>query len=303
MRVLITGGTNGMGKGAARALAARPDVELSILGRSQDNGDATLAELSAMGASDRVSFVLCDLTRLRDVRAAITELHDRHSSLDALFVNAGLGYRPKRVETEDGLLEHFQVNYLSHFMLILGLLDLLEASDHGGRVVFNATEFGTSLDWDDLQLTRKWGYEAAVVQGMVAKRMLVRHLHDLHRREGGADLSFFGFQVPKTVWSNQLAIIPTPMRIMATVMKWFGRFISIDASGEMMVPLFVDGREQTLARSGRLLTWKNGIFEDVNERSSDVLDPAQRQKLWEVSLNLCDDDGIREIAMRLESGA
>lgn len=303
MRVLITGGTNGMGKGAARALAARPDVELIILGRSQANGDATLAELSAMGAAGRVSFVLCDLTRLRDVRAAITELHDRHSSLDALFVNAGLGYRPERVETEDGLLEHFQVNYLSHFMLILGLLDLLEASDHGGRVVFNATDFGTSLDWDDLQMTRKWGYEAAVVQGMVAKRMLIHHLHDLHRREGGPDLSFFGFQVPKTVWSNQLAIIPAPMRIMATVMKWFGRFISIDASGRMMVPLFVDGREQTLVRSGRLLTWKNGVFEDVDEASSDVLDPAQRQKLWEVSKNLCDDDGIREIAMRLESGA
>ncbi|UCH26314.1 MAG: SDR family NAD(P)-dependent oxidoreductase [Trueperaceae bacterium] len=303
MRVLITGGTNGMGKGAARALAARPDVELIILGRSQDNGDATLAELSAMGAAGRVSFVLCDLTRLRDVRVAITELHDRHSSLDALFVNAGLGYRPERVETEDGLLEHFQVNYLSHFMLILGLLDLLEASDHGGRVVFNATDFGTSLDWDDLQMTRKWGYEAAVVQGMVAKRMLIHHLHDLHRREGGPDLSFFGFQVPKTVWSNQLAIIPAPMRIMATVMKWFGRFISIDASGRMMVPLFVDGREQTLVRSGRLLTWKNGVFEDVDEASSDVLDPAQRQKLWEVSKNLCDDDGIREIAMRLESGA
>jgi NAD(P)-dependent dehydrogenase (short-subunit alcohol dehydrogenase family) len=36
MKVLITGGTNGIGKGVARALVAHADVELVILGRSEE---------------------------------------------------------------------------------------------------------------------------------------------------------------------------------------------------------------------------------------------------------------------------
>ena len=73
--------------------------------------------------------VLCDLTKLSDVRKAIEEIHSQHETLDGLFVNAGLGYAAKRVETEDGMDPHFQVNYLSQFMLTLNLLDLLEKSE------------------------------------------------------------------------------------------------------------------------------------------------------------------------------
>lgn len=136
MKVLVTGGTNGMGKGVAKALA-RPDVQVVILGRSEELGRETCEELSRIASSESVSFVRCDLARLSDVRAAVAEIRARHHDLDAIFVNAGVGYATRRVETEDGLLEHFQVNYLSQFMLTLNLLDLLEGSAHGGRVVFN----------------------------------------------------------------------------------------------------------------------------------------------------------------------
>ncbi len=138
MKVLITGGTNGMGKGVARALAANPEVELVVLGRSERLLDETAAELSRISAPERVTCIRCDLSRFTDVRAAIDELRSRHASLDAVFVNAGLGYAPRREQTEDGLEAHLQVNYLAHFMLTLNLLDLLEASKHGGRVIFNA---------------------------------------------------------------------------------------------------------------------------------------------------------------------
>ena len=131
MKVLVTGGTNGMGKGVATILAESDNQthEIIILCRSKERGEATIKELEDITKNKTISIVLCDLTKLSDVRSAIKEIHDKHEFLDGLFVNAGLGYAAKRVETEDGMDPHFQVNYLSQFMLTLNVLDLLEKSN------------------------------------------------------------------------------------------------------------------------------------------------------------------------------
>ena len=130
---------------------------------------------------------------------------------------------------------HFQVNYLSQFMLTLALLDLLDRSEDGGRVIFNVTH-GGRISWDDLQMERSWSYERGIHQAMVAKRTFLVKLNDLHRGLKGSKLSFIGFEVPKTVWSNQVNIIPAPMRIMASLMKALGGFISIERCGAIMPP-------------------------------------------------------------------
>lgn len=74
-----------------------------------------------------------------NVQTVIAAIRAGNSSLDGVFINAGVGYAARRVETVDGMDTHFQVNYLSQFMLTPHLLDLLEKSDSGGRVVFNVT--------------------------------------------------------------------------------------------------------------------------------------------------------------------
>src|SRR5210317_1814742 len=182
MKVLVTGGTNGMGKGVAKILAGSDNQthEIIILCRSKELGEATVKELEAATKNKNISFVLCDLTKLSDVRNVITEIRSQHTFLDGLFINAGLGYAAKRVETEDGLDPHFQVNYLSQFMLTLNLLDLLEGSEKGGRVIFNVTE-GGEIFWDDIQMVNKWSYEDAIHQAMVAKRMFCDRLHHLYQ--------------------------------------------------------------------------------------------------------------------------
>jgi len=297
MKVLITGATNGMGKGVARALAAKPEVELILHGRSEPLLRQCVDELARLAAPERISTLRCDLSRLREVRAAIGELRSRQAGLDAIFINAGIGYAPRQEVTEDGLDTHFQVNYLSQFMLTLNLLDLLEHSSRGGRVVFNAPSFG-ELRWDDLQLTKGWTYERAIGQGMVAKRMFYTRLHELYSSRTGPKVSCYGFEIPKTVWTHQIALIPLPMRVMATLMKGLGRFISIDACGEMMAPLFVESRDASAEKSGRLVTFKNGELRD-REKNPMVLDPTQRERLWQESLQLCADEATTRSAERL----
>ena len=227
----------------------------------------------------------------------IKEIHSQHQFLDGLFINAGLGYAAKREETEDGMDPHFQVNYLSQFMLTLNLLDLLEQSESGGRVIFNVTEGGQIL-WDDMQMKKKWGYEDAIHQAMVAKRMFCDRMHNLYRKIDGSRLSFIGFQIPKTVWTNQIDIIPLYMRTMARVAKLFGGFISIEECGEIMSPLFTENAEETLKKSGKFLTWKNDEFTEMKQDNGGF-DQKMQDKLWTISLDLCKDEETAQIAEKL----
>jgi hypothetical protein len=303
MKVLVTGGTNGMGKGVAKVLAGIDNQkhEIILLGRSKELGEATIRELENSTMNKKISFVLCDLTRLHDVRNAISEIQSKHKFLDCIFINAGLGYTAKRVETEDGMDSHFQVNYLSQFMLTLNLLNLLENSQNGGRVIFNVTR-GGKIFWDDVQMKRGWSFENGIHQAMVAKRMFLVRLHELYNGAKGPKVSFIGFEISKTVWSNQLKIIPVSMKIMATIMKFFGTFISIEKCGMIMAPLFTENQEETLKKSGKFVTWKNNEFVGMKEEETAFSQEIQ-EKLWEISLELCNDETTVKISDSLQSHA
>jgi len=296
MKVLVTGGTNGMGKGVAKVLAGIDDQmhEIIILCRSKERGEATIEEIKASTKNKNISMVLCDLTKLSDVRNAIQEIRSQHDFLDGLFINAGLGYAPERVETTDGMDPHFQVNYLSQFMLTLNLLDLLEKSEKGGRIIFNATQ-GGEIFWDDMQMKKKWGYENGIHQAMAAKRMFCDRLHHVYAKRENPKVSFVGFEIAKTVWTNQINIIPLPMKAMAGLMKLFGTFISIEECGEIMSPLFTESQEESLKRSGKFITWKKNAFTELAQ-DADVLDKNLQAKLWDISVDLCNDEETAQIA-------
>ena len=300
MKVLVTGGTNGMGKGVAKVLAGSDKQihEIIILCRSKERGQATIKEIEEVTENNKISMVLCDLAKLRDVRNAIKEIHSQHAYLDGLFVNAGLGYAAERVETEDGMDPHFQVNYLSQFMLTLNLLDLLEKSEAGGRVIFNVTE-GGEIYWDDMQMKKNWSYEKGIHQAMVAKRMFCDRMNNFYRNIENLRISFIGFQIAETVWTNQINIIPLPMKIMANVMKLFGTFISIEECGKIMAPLFTEDQQDSLKKSGKFLTWKKNQFIEI-EQGDDVLDKELQDKLWNISLQLCNDEKTTQITERFQ---
>lgn len=303
MKILVTGGTNGIGKGVAKVLAGNDNQihEIILLCRSKELGESTIKEIENSTTNKKMSIILCDLAKLSNVRNAISEIQSKHKFLDCIFINAGLGYAAKRVETEDGMDSHFQVNYLSQFMLILNLLNLLENSENGGRIIFNVTKGGKIL-WDDMQMKNVWSYESGVHQAMVAKRMFFVKLHNLYRELKGSRLSFIGFEISKTVWSNQINIIPVFMKTMATIMKYLGTFISIEKCGVIMSPLFTEKQEESLKKSGEFITWKKNKFIKIKEDEF-ILDQEMQDRLWNASLQLCKDEKTFQIAENLYNNA
>jgi NAD(P)-dependent dehydrogenase (short-subunit alcohol dehydrogenase family) len=111
-RFLITGGTSGIGKEAARDLA-RAGAHVTITARSAAKGAATVAEF----ANERVEFKLLDLADLSSVRNFAKEFT---SSIDVLILNAGVMATPFAL-TKDRFELQVGTNHLGHFALT-GLL-------------------------------------------------------------------------------------------------------------------------------------------------------------------------------------
>ncbi|MFI9276214.1 SDR family NAD(P)-dependent oxidoreductase [Kitasatospora sp. NPDC052896] len=167
--ILVTGATDGVGRGLAHELAAR-GATLILHGRSERKGEELLAELRAATGNDRLSYERADFASLDEIHSLAERLLDR-GQLDTVVNNAGIGVELTRAESEDGLELTFQVDYLATYVLSCRLVPLLRRSAPA-RIV-NVTSAGQApIDFDDVMLTRGWDGGQAYCQAKLAQIML-----------------------------------------------------------------------------------------------------------------------------------
>jgi NAD(P)-dependent dehydrogenase (short-subunit alcohol dehydrogenase family) len=154
---LVTGATDGLGRGVAERLAGM-GMDVHLHGRSEDKLAAAAREIVAATGNDKVHTHRADFASLAEVRALADEI-GALPALHLLVNNAGIGSglpdSPDREESKDGLELRFAVNYLSGFVLTTRLLPLLERSAPA-RIVMVASLGQASLDFDDPQLERSF---------------------------------------------------------------------------------------------------------------------------------------------------
>jgi NAD(P)-dependent dehydrogenase (short-subunit alcohol dehydrogenase family) len=148
--VLITGGTNGVGKAAAQALAGM-GATVVIVGRNAAKTQRVVDELKAATHNDTVAYLLADLSVQAEIHRLAAEFLHRYDRLDVLINNAG-GIFLERELTADGLEMTFALNHLNYFLLTNLLLDQLKASAPARIVnVSSDAHRGSKLDFDNLQ--------------------------------------------------------------------------------------------------------------------------------------------------------
>jgi NAD(P)-dependent dehydrogenase (short-subunit alcohol dehydrogenase family) len=180
--IVITGATDGLGKGLARELAPS-GARLILHGRNEEKGRALLEELQPE-ASAELSWRRADLASLNEVRGLAGELLDE-DSLDVLVNNAGVGTAGPRDESADGYELRFAVNYLAPFLLTRRLLPLIRSSAPA-RIV-NVTSAGQApIDFDDVMLER--GYSGVQAYGQ-SKLALVMFTFDLAEELEGSGVT------------------------------------------------------------------------------------------------------------------
>ncbi|MBD0253519.1 MAG: SDR family NAD(P)-dependent oxidoreductase, partial [Rubrobacter sp.] len=121
---LITGGTSGIGKATAVALAAM-GADVVVVGRNRERGEVALGEIKSQSHSESVELMLADLSVQDEVRGLAGAFLERYDRLDVLANNAGL-VQSKRTETADRIETTLAVNHLAPFLLTNLLLDRLK---------------------------------------------------------------------------------------------------------------------------------------------------------------------------------
>lgn len=154
--VVITGGTDGIGRSLTGMLLTRGD-RVVVVSRDSTKAADLVEEARASGAGDRLEFIPADLSDLSENRRVLDEIGERHAQIDALVLCARY-FRTRRQETADGFEATFALFYLSRYLFSHEMLGKLESSA-GCPVIVNVAGPGADagpLRLSDLQLTRHY---------------------------------------------------------------------------------------------------------------------------------------------------
>jgi NAD(P)-dependent dehydrogenase (short-subunit alcohol dehydrogenase family) len=171
--VLITGSTGGLGREVARHLAAE-GAHVIVHGRNVERGAALVAEIEE-GGNGSARLYTADLGSFDEVRALARAINRDYRRLDVLVNNAGIWLEGPRQLSADGHELHFQVNYLSGFLLTHELLPLLRESAPA-RIVNVSSIAQRPIDFDDVMLENGYSDGRAYAQSKLAQVMFTMDL-------------------------------------------------------------------------------------------------------------------------------
>jgi retinol dehydrogenase-14 len=268
---LITGGTSGIGKATAVALAAM-GANVVVVGRNPERGGAAVEEIKAQSHSESVELMLADLSVQSEVRELAEESLERHDRLDVLANNAGL-VQSKRTETPDGIETTLATNHLAPFLLTNLLLELLEQSAPSRviTVTSEAQRWGT-MDFEDLQSRRN--YRGFPVYGMT-KLANIMFTFELAERLEGTGVTANCLH-PGSVGTN---FGQNNRGVMALFFRTFKPFMRSPEQGADTL-IWLASSPEVEGVNGKYFSDRKEI-----EAKKVAYDPAARRRLWEI----CED--------------
>ncbi|HEY5840366.1 MAG TPA: SDR family NAD(P)-dependent oxidoreductase [Mycobacterium sp.] len=284
---VITGASSGLGREAARVLAAA-GAHVVLAARNAAAIDETITWIRGTAPSARLSAVSLDLTSLSAVRAAAAEIAALAPELHVLMNNAGVMFTPFG-RTADGFEMQFGTNHLGHFALTQLLLPQLAAD--GSRVV-NLSSDGhlmSDVDLDDPNWQHR-DYDKFLAYG-ASKTANVLHAVELDRRY--RDRGIRSYAVHPGIVATALARHMTrddfaSLQSVATISG--GRPANVDVRRDFVGPERGAATQVWAAVSPKLADTGGVYLADCAVRSDVApyaIDPEHAARLWSVSEELC----------------
>ncbi|MFP3853645.1 MAG: SDR family NAD(P)-dependent oxidoreductase [Anaerolineales bacterium] len=279
-RILITGGTAGIGRAAALELAKR-QASVLIVGRNEKRGLKAVEQMRRSAPDQEFDFLKFDLLTMSGTRRLAEAVKERFNILDVLINNAG-GFFLTRQLTSEGHERTFALNHLSPFLLTHLLLENLDRSEDP-RII--TTSSGShrrgEIHFDNLQLSDGYSGLKAYSQSKLAN---VLFTYELDRRlsDRFAANSFH----PGFVATNIGLVHPLITPLMKLYYIFRGRSPEEGAATALHLAAHPEGAQI----SGRY--W---FDEEPVETSPNSYDRDTWRRLWEVSEKLV----VLEPALRI----
>lgn len=274
--VLITGGTEGIGKAAATDFARR-GASITILARNEEKAQRVVAEIKLLTGNLDVKYLICDLSSLADVRDAAESFKAGKTRLDILVNNAGAMFA-KPYATTDGLEISFAVNHLAHFQLTTSLLDLIKATP-GARVVSTSSAMQARGTFDPATTPYRTDVSAPAAYAS-SKLANILFTKELQRRLQGTTATANCFH-PGTVRSQFMEVgkeLNWMLRLVFAMATPFA--ISPEKGADTLVWLATSPEAEGI--KGEYLAKRKVVTPSALAR-----DPVLAESLWQQSEQIC----------------
>lgn len=136
-KALITGGSRGLGKAVALALATE-GVDVAITGRNEATLKSVVQEIESKGVKS--AYAVFDITSKKEVYSALEKLQKDFGSFDILVNNAGIAAFGGILEMEDELWEEIiQTNLLGAYYVAKAILPSMVENKSGDVINVSST--------------------------------------------------------------------------------------------------------------------------------------------------------------------
>jgi len=169
--VLITGALTGIGRATAVAFA-QEGARVVISGRREDDGQALVTELRALGAE--AEFVRADVRHEDDVRNLVDRTVERFGGLDVAVNNAGTEGKPGLLteQSAETYAATFDTNVLGTILSLKHEMRVMLAQRHGNIVNLSSTMGSRGAAGASMYVASKHAVEgltkAAALEGAAA---------------------------------------------------------------------------------------------------------------------------------------
>lgn len=209
---LFIGGTSGIGRSTAAALARYTNGEAHIIicGRNESAAQEALGSFPKSSnpnpAHDR-EFLACDASLLSNVTAACRTLTSRTmppplTKLNYIFITSGYFTLAGRNNTAEGIDRKFCLHFYSRWKFVMELMPLLQAAKDAGEdarfVSVLGAGHGGKIDFEDMGLVKsfsamKCGLIAPTYNSLMAEEFAQRYpgLSFTHSYPGFVDTGVF----------------------------------------------------------------------------------------------------------------
>lgn len=269
--VLITGGTDGIGKYTAKVLAGLGG-DIAIVGRNIEKTQNTVKEIQDQ-SGHTIDHFIADLSDMSQVQRLGEDILAKYSQLDVLINNAGALFF-RRKETVDRYERTFALNHLAYFYLTEQLMELIKSTPSSRIInVASAAHFPGEINFDDVMFEK--GYRGRTVYSQ-SKLANVMHTYTLSRRlkDSGVTVNALHPGFVRTNFARDNGLLVKMLQPLG-----FLSAIPVEQGAETMIYLAMSNEVDGV--SGKYFTLKK------TQRSSDLsYDKVAQEKLWDLSKTL-----------------
>ena len=270
---IVTGSNTGIGKATAAGLASL-GAEVIMVCRNKEKGEKARGQIIRQSKNNAVHLLIADLSSMNEVRDLSKEIHLKFNKIDVLINNAGL-ITLLRQSTVDKYEYQFAVNYLSNFLLVHLLLDLLIKSASSRIInVSSGVHRGVDVNFNDLHSEKE--YNPHQVYGM-SKLAQILFTYKLSKLLEGKNITINALS-PGVVATNLLSDFNDQPRMLS----FLDRLKNDSPEKGAETSIYLASSDEV-----KNITGKYFVNKETEESSLASYDEKTADQLWDESLRLC----------------